>query len=678
MNVKARLFRRPFTTILWSVLLTAVALLVGVGSVLNYSAQNLLPMLDDNHTTIALRTDRASESIETDMGAIWTMESKFFTQDDYDYFMSLDSVRDIYFHSLTGGHIPELVPTLALLNKYGNVSECYDQANESYDQVILVGTVRRILDETEVIPTDLSTIGLGQQEPSKTIYVEVQIDEVVSAHPDYPFSGSDLYTGVINCSINLCGEDAADYIQIGNRYLICGSYDPQVSAQNGWPQDANHPSLTVSFNVVMQNDSLWSYRYGYSFEENAATNLICWPVVARLDGTLSDFLNNPDNSGWVEYIESCDSALHNMPIIGTENLNSIYLFHSGDASIVAGRMFTEDEYISGEKVCILSETVANKAGIDVGDTIHISQFTCNEVYNTSISSNAADGMMNNPTVGEPMSDIRYVTQDVEFMVVGIYRQTNEWEQTSYSFMPNTVFIPKKSQISGGFGDLSTTYELTGIDMEGNEFSYTMVTERGCYGVYFSILLKNGRVDDFALAISGTEWENQFHTFDQGYDGVISNMNSMTESTYNLFLFAVAGWVMVLVLYVLLYQNGQRKNLGIMRSLGAKPRQTRAYLFGSGFGLSVICVIAGTVLTALLTGVINNKLLDLLMAEATMEQHSGGMELSQASLAQMIMQSQLPTHILALLAGIQLLVIAVVLWLHAGALAKKTPRKLLGV
>ena len=67
-----------------------------------------------------------------------------------------------------------------------------------------------------------------------------------------------------------------------------------------------------------------------------------------------------------------------------------------------------------------------------------------------------------------------------------------------------------------------------------------------------------------------------------------------------------------------------------------------------------------------------------MKEVTMEQHSAGMELGQDALAQMIGQSQLPDCILVLGACIQLLVIAVTLWIHAGMLAKKAPRKLMGV
>ena len=679
MDIKTRLFRRPITTVLWTVLLIAMALMVGVGSVLSYSTQNLLPMLGGNHTAIALRTDRASESIDTDKGVIWTMESKFFTQKDYDHFMGLDSVQDIYFHSLTGGYVPELVPALALTDTYGNISECYDTANESYDQVVVVGTILRILGESESSPRDLSPIGLGTQESCKTIYAEVQIDEIVSAHPDYPVSGTEMYTGVVNCTFTLCGEGAINYIETGKQYLISGEYDPRVFSQSGWPQGTYHPSLYVNYNTVLQDGFLWGYRYSLSYlGGNSVQDLVSWPAVAKIDGDYNDYLSNPVNAEWANFIDYLDYAQHSMPIIGTDNLESMYLFHSGDAAIVDGRKLEQDDYDSGAKVCLISETVANRNGVKVGDTIHLSQFLCNEAYNVSISSASPDGMLNNPTVGEPLGDLNYITQNEEFEIVGIYRQTNEWEQTSYSVTPNTIFIPKNAQIAGGFGDLSTTSQETFVAQDGNEYTSAMVYEHGSYGVFFSILLHNGYTDDFSLAMSGTEWENQFHTFDQGYDGVINSMNGVAKSAQTLLLFAVSGWVMILALYVVLYQSSQRKNLGIMRSLGAKPKQARRYLFGGGFALAAICVVVGTCLSGVLTNLINSKLLDLMMAEVTMEQHSGGMELGRAALTQMIVQSRLPDYVFVLSACMQLIVIAVVLWIHAWIMANKAPRTLMGV
>ena len=671
MDIKTRLFRRPLTTILWSILIISISLLVSIGSALRYSSENLLPILDGMHTSAAMRTDRASESIETDRGAIWTMESKYFTQDDYDYFMGLEEVKDIYFHSLTGGYIPELLPALGVQEQYGNYSEYYDNANESYDDIVIKGTVLRVLEEYEPYTMDMSMIGFGTEEPCRSIALEVRIDEIIYAHPDYCISDGELYDGLINISVNLCGENAQDYFQIGEQYLFNGEYDPGVRIDNGWPEDAFHPFMTTAPICALEDNVLQGYEYTYMPGEQ---DFKCFSKVPAAEKVSSVELS----SQWETVLNCYNTALHHFPMIGTENLDAFYLFLSEDASIISGRSFTQEEYDSGAKVCILSQTLANKAGISVGDTVHLSQFLCNEDFNLSIDPAAADGMLNNPTVGEPMLDIEYITQNEVFTVVGLYRQTNEWEQTSYSITPNTVFIPRTAQIPGGFGKISTTVVNTGVNAEGNEFTYKTITEQGCYGIYFSILIENGSMDEFVLSISGTDWADQFHTFGQGYDGLIDSVDAVALSSEKLFIFAVFGWGIIVLLYVLLFQNGQKKNLGIMRSMGAKPRQIIHYLFGSGFSLCCVCLLLGTGLTGALISRINSGLLELMTSQITMEQYSGGMELSKEILNQMISQCQIPTSMLLGIAATQILLIGFILWIHAEVLARKSPRKLMGV
>lgn len=671
MDIKTRLFRRPLTTMLWSILIISISLLVSIGSALRYSSENLLPILDGMHTSAAMRTDRASESIETDRGAIWTMESKYFTQDDYDYFMGLEEVKDIYFHSLTGGYIPELLPALGVQEQYGNYTEYYDNANESYDDIVIKGTVLRVLEEYEPYTMDMSMIGFGTEEPCRSIALEVRIDEIIYAHPDYCISGGELYDGLINISVNLCGENAQDYFQIGEQYLLNGEYDPGVRIDNGWPQDAFHPFMTTASICALEDNVLQGYEYTYMPGEQ---DFKCFSKVPAAEKVSSVELS----SQWETVLNCYNTALHHFPVIGTENLDAFYLFLSEDASIISGRSFTQAEYDLGAKVCILSQTLANKAGISVGDTVHLSQFLCNEDFNLSIDPSAADGMLNNPTVGEPVMDTEYLTQNEVFTVVGLYRQTNEWEQTSYSITPNTIFIPKTAQIPGGFGKISTTVVNTGINAEGNEFTYKAITEQGCYGIYFSILIENGSMDEFALSISGTDWADQFHTFGQGYDGLIDSVDAVALSSEKLFIFSVFGWGIIVLLYVLLFQNGQKKNLGIMRSMGAKPRQIIHYLFGSGFSLCCVCLLLGTGLTGALISKINSGLLELMTSQITMEQYSGGMELSKEILNQMISQCQIPTSMLLGIAATQILLIGFILWIHAEVLARKSPRKLMGV
>ena len=325
-----------------------------------------------------------------------------------------------------------------------------------------------------------------------------------------------------------------------------------------------------------------------------------------------------------------------------------------------GRGFTDEEYLSGEKTCLISQTVALKSGIKLGDGIHIYQYLLDESDNNSISGHHLDGMMNNPTVGETMAEYDFKTDSEEFKVIGIYRQTNEWEDSSYAFTPNTVFIPKKAQIEGGYGRLSKKEFREDINGYVNY-------ESGVFGVLFSMELVNGRAEDFRLAISDTEWVNQFNIFDQGYDGAIKAMEGTSEFARSLILFAFIGWLMILGLYVLLYQGIQRKNVGIMRSLGAKPKQARGYLFISGFLLAAVGILSGTAISAFVNIFIDSKLAELMCAEG----------ISEPVLSEFSAKSGLPLWGLLLLGIAQIAVFAVTLWLHASILSRKAPRKLIG-
>lgn len=666
MDLRKRLCRRPLTALLWTALTAVMALLLGLGSALSYTAGRLLPMLDGQHTTIALRTDRASEAITTESSVLWTMAQKNFTREDAGLLYQSGAVEGIYFHSLTGAYCEALSPTLALAETHGNFSETWDGANESYDEVILTGTVLQILEQTESPAADLTPLGYGAQEPALHITAEVQVDEILVAHPDYPFEGTELYDGRIRCTFTLYGQAAQDYIQPGEAYLLCGDYDPRVISRSSGGQGL--PTLSaISYNLL-EAEGLVGYRYSFGFETDSAEHILRGPVAARLEGSLEDFLADPDNALWTEHIQRSSRAQHCLPVLGTDCLESMYLFVSNEATLPAGRSFTREDYESGARVCILSETLAARSGLQVGDTIRLSQFLCEEFYNLSLSDRATDGMLNNPTVGELSGDTVFQAPE-EFTIIGLYRQSNQWEERSWSLTPNTIFIPKSAQLPGGFGDYSLQYEKSGTDTEGEPFTYLMSEERGCYGVLFSVLLRNGCIEAFRQYLSNTPLADQFHIVEQGYDGVIRSLSSLVRSANRLLLLVCGGWLLLLSLYVLLWQGSQRRNLGIMRSLGAAPRAARRYLWGSGLLVGAAGTLAGTVWTGLLLNRLNDKLLALLQAEAPQE---------AGTLSQFVSDCAMPLPLLLLLAVAQLIIFALVLWCHARAMARQAPRKLLGV
>lgn len=667
MDIQKRLFRRPFTTILWGVLVTAMALLLCVGAALWYSSENLVNTIDPMYTAAAFRTDEAT----TEMGGHYTRVPNHLMQEDVEYLESLDSVEAVLFHTLTGGCSPSFSPVVATGPGSTFSLEPYQDVNESYDDILFIATVqRKEAVWPTLVPSDMTAFGLGTEEYPENVDYLLEIEEFVLYHPEYQRTG--IKAGdTVRINLSLYGDEAKTFLEPGQRYVFCAEMWIPSKIFKTWGTD------------LVEGDSLVSYKWSNPF--GTIEDPLVRPVAAKLEGTLEKFLADPENALWAKYVESWETAQHSLPIIGTENLESMYSFLNQDAFLVEGRTFTQEEYDSGAKVCVLSETLAAQSGVQVGDTISISQFYVNEKWNDSLGgaeySPNLDGRENNPTIGEFDPSTEFITEDEEFTVIGLYRKTDGWEENSYSFTVNTVFIPKKAQIPGGYGDVSTLERIPMEELypESGETGFVnMYDDRGNFGIYLSVLLKKGYMEDFELALSGTELAGKFIAYDQGYEAMIGSVKSVGESSRKLLYMASAGWALLLTLYVLLYQGGQRKNLGTMRSLGAKPKQARRYLFGSGMGLAAVSVILGTALSGMVTGIVNSRLLEQMLNTEIGTQFSGGQALTAEALTGMISGSQLPGWVLIALMGTQIIIFAIVLWLHAAGLSRKAPRKLLGV
>lgn len=675
MDTKIRLTRKPMTTVLWVILTAAMALLLSVGAALLYSSGSLAGILDKYHTSIAVRTDRATYAIEEEEGVHWQFEDKALTQSDVDQLMAMDSVEDVYFHSLTGGYCPQLKPRMGFGGLY--------MIDESYDGAAVIGTITRIT-EPEYYDEffDLQRIGGGDNAQMCSIGIEVKVEQFVFGNPDFTKWHLEWFDGYINMNFNGVIAEDLDLLQVGQRYILAGEFDREQRILHDSFEESGHPWLL--------NHSMDFFRNGTGYGIGAYSTQVAdgryqfddaqlvGPTIARIDCTLEEFLAKPENADWVRLMEDQQTVQHCFPILGTEALETLHCFVNQDASVVAGRFFTEEEYTGAERVCILSESVAMDAGIGVGDTITMSQYLCHNYgyyeTNNSVFTHATDGMLNNPTVGEFQPDTRFGTEDEVFTVVGLYRLRNEWSDGSYAVTPNTIFIPKKAQIEGAFGGLYSETEVERTKLDGTKETYTSHNEGAAYGVYMSVKLKNGMVEDFENEIEGSDFAGQFRTLDQGFGKIQSTLNEISGAAGKLFWLVAAGWLLLLALYALLYQGSQRKNLGIMRSLGASPGVARNYLWGSGMLVAVIGVGIGSALASSMLGVVQDRLF----------LHSFGMEvskysnavLSQGSIDLMLTQSQLPAWVVLVIAGVQLGLFTLILWLQARRLSSLSPRALL--
>ena len=687
MDTRIRLTRKPVTTALWGILAVAMSVFLCIGTALWFSTANLAAVLDEHHAAVAYRKDRGVQQNDdpSSPGIEYTVEDRNLTEQQVDQLAAMDSVKGVHFHTLSGGYSPSFEPVLGVTNGVKSTFDRYHLSTESYREAMIVGTVERVhwLDNRGM--QDMWPMMEGEMEYYSGQYL-VNVEQIVLIHDSYQIETAIAETQQINVFVQYYGEEASEYVQPGQRYVFYGDYDPdQVEFQQGV---TTVPEELIVWTVklrcgdcFLQDGILRTPKMSMNTEGEKMVQ-----AVAKLDGTLEEFLADPANALWVRQMEDWQTRQHSVPVLGTPALDTFYLFMKHQAELVEGRMFTESEYDAGSRVCILSDSLAERSGLKVGDTFKLSQFSCIEENESVVDD--MEGKLNNPTIGSPIIMPEFVTEDEEFTVVGLYKLRDEWVEDSYAITPNTVFIPRKAQITDTFGGpnqmreqqiFRETLEDDGTVSDREIVTEMLDVENGAYGIYLSIELENGKMEDFLLEINQDPvLQGQFHTVDMGLEKAFKSIEAMDGAADKLLVIVVLGWFFLLALYAVLYQGSQRQNLGIMRSLGASPKVARSYLFGSGMGLAAAGVAVGGCVSLVMFDIIQNKLTASTLAQVDKSVLSSGIGLTEEKLLEMVNMSQVSPVMLLLLCAAQIAVIAAVLWLHAFRLSRRKPRELLGV
>ena len=376
-----------------------------------------------------------------------------------------------------------------------------------------------------------------------------------------------------------------------------------------------------------------------------------WEV---LDTSAEEFLARPENALWNSVMEENEITLHSAPVLGTNRLESVYSFHQQQAVLVEGRSFTPEEYEQGAKVCILSQPLAQSSGIQVGDTISLSQYALTDPPEIGLSGEnlslypgyptmtSQSGYASNPTVTTFCSQYGFTSQDT-FEVVGLYRTDEMWQDSAYSFTSNTIFVPQKAQTPAG--------------------------SRSTGGIYYGLVLHNGQGAAFLEQVAQAGMEGRLIVLDQGYEAASSGIRTIATSAGRLAAIAAAGWAVVLALYLVLWQGRQKRQLGVMRSLGASRRRARRYLLGSGLAPAALGALLGWGSSVALAGQVDRL---LLQTAAGLEQTS-----HSAGTAQLPLLAQSGSAGWMALAALAALALAgLVLWAQAALLVGKKPRDLM--
>ena len=313
----------------------------------------------------------------------------------------------------------------------------------------------------------------------------------------------------------------------------------------------------IDIACMMQNKNL---RLAEQQLQDGVLTYICYcfpedalPFYAEYTGDWEDFLNTEDGAVWRDTIIpwtklNQDSAA----VVLTDDLNSVYNFNAGVASIMDGRAFTQEEYENGGSVCLVSSGFAMYNGLSVGDTVSLDYYHTRVVegylYIDGILSSDTDSVFQRET----LCPEDRIGVEKEYTIVGIY-SAPEFSAGQYNFSADTIFVPKASV------ENAEAYEEPDV------------------AYLNSIILKNGTEDEFEAYMQEHDMGESFVYTNMSFDAVLPALEAMEANALRLFLIGIALFVLVAATGGVLILLRVKPTVRSARLIGAEPPLLRKQL-----------------------------------------------------------------------------------------------------
>ena len=325
---------------------------------------------------------------------------------------------------------------------------------------------------------------------------------------------------------------------------------------------------TIAFNVDDCSQPWTLYDEQWNVEEQKWEWTVQRVIAYDTDYDLASFTILPEgvtaeemiasSPTWQKAMESVRVNSHSVPVLAVNHLEALADFAAGTTMVTQGRSISQAEYDSGAAVCLVSESLARENGLNVGDVLPLSLYEYDQDLRYSYIHEY------NPRPSCYLSDQGF-QQETEYTIIGLYRQSNEWVTTPTSFTPNSVFVPEKS--------------------------VTCQTVYGNYGVWSSLILQNGTIDQMEARLEENDLGGAVTYYDQGYSDIVESLDGYTRVSRTVLLVGLALWAVVLAAYCILLPMQEGKTALRMWTLGAKRRD----IAGQIWTPSALMAAAGTVI-----------------------------------------------------------------------------------
>ena len=549
------LFRAPWRTGLFALLLAAAVAAASLGGGLLAATDKSLTALEEKYTTIAILNAGYFDSI-SHAALKDSMENSCVAH--------LDK-REIYGGYIEGIHtLTSLEDARMLRKQYREGAVGWEQLggesffDEAYKKVILLVTC--IKSETETLQVDpqknTSEDACLFQGPFSAY--TLRVEQVLSAHEDYAIPAMLSYHDILD------GE--TDLLEVGKRYVVQGeiAFDIEPGQEQG--------SLSIESET-------------YHNEKTGEIESKSKPIF-MLEGTLEELLAGGSGAEIARRLQECRIANQSIDVITTECTNSILQFNRGDLYVVEGRNFTKKEHAAAAQVCLMSEKLALKNGISVGDTVAIDMYRTSFVtWDLNWARIPFSSYWGNELLGKK-----------EYKIIGLFN-TPEWDSTymKMSLSPNTVIVP--------------------ADIQNGEVGYLPKA-------MYAAIVQNGHGEDFLAEMEALEpgSSNHFVIYDQGYSEVAPAMEAFAKNARLVAAGCAAVFALAGGMFLALARAKHRHDLGVMRSLGA----TKQKAFSAFLVRCAVPVLFGGVLGCAAAQLFFGRAVALLGEEGLVAQPVGAM------------------------------------------------------
>ena len=552
-----QLCRTPLRTavLLLSFAVMCVAITVSAG--LHLASSAALAYMESAYVTMAKPISPNAAAYDT-MGRYIEAQNEFAAQQMLfrRYASDMASLETYTEHSAYGAYGEGITP---LTYGYDTESSVFT-ANRPNNLVVLA--VRCVREDRLARETDYG----GKYVMPLTAYRMV-VEELVLAHEDITVAPTIMFTTGI-----ALGDGSAPFI-VGERYMIWGLYDA-VSALYGkltLPTDMSpalvEPVLRQSEDGIHLLTSYWSGD-------------IPRPIIARLGSlTVKEMMESASWGQWDEVMEIARASIDSLRIFSTNRVLVHSAFMSGQAQLVAGRDFTDEELERGERVCILNAELAERNGLSLGDSISLHFYITNFVAeDTVMDSTPYPNRLYTPGYRKGQVE----AESGEYVIVGLYRLDGRIHGSTSELHHNTVLVPQSA--------LHQVYAT---------HSYAS----------FTIVLPNGGINAFEEEIAALGLELKFQYDDQGYAETVPHLTMLHASIRVIHRLCICLWGIVVAVLIMMYLMMRNAAAQVKFRIGV----SRGHIFGhtvfGGLLLLVISSVLGGAASITLYNTVLEKLMD---------------------------------------------------------------------